>query len=113
MKTLSFAFVAALVLALGSNTVRSATIVWTNSASGNWNSAKNWSPNQVPLAADDAVITNNGTYPVTLNVSASVASLTLGGASGTQSFVLNANTLTLNGASTVGADGAWTAGGAA
>src|ERR1017187_9572401 len=111
MKTLSFAFVAALVLALGSNTVRSATIVWTITAGGNWNATNNWSPNQVPLAADNAVITNNGTYTVTLNVSASVASLTLGGASGTQSFVLNANTLTLNGASTVGANGSFNLGG--
>src|ERR1022692_3075377 len=111
MKTLSFAFVAALVLAFGSNTVRSATIVWTNAAGGNWNATNNWSPNQVPLAADNAVITNNGTYTVTLNVSASVASLTLGGTSGTQSFALNANTLTLNGASTVGANGSFNLGG--
>src|ERR1017187_6100384 len=111
MKTLSFAFVAALVLALGSNTVRSATIIWTNTAGGNWNATNNWSPNQVPLAADDAVITTNGTYTVTLNVSASVATLTLGGASGTQSFVLNANTLTLNGTSTVGTNGSFNLGG--
>ena len=111
MKTLSFAFIAALVLALGTNTVRAATIVWTNAAGGNWNAAINWSPNQVPAAADNAVITNSGTYTVTLNASVSVASLTLGGASGTQSFVQNANTLTLNGASTVGANGAFNLGG--
>ena len=111
MKTLSFALVASLVLALGSNPVRAATIAWTNTLGGNWNAPANWNPNQVPLATDNAVITNNGTYAVTLDVSASVASLTLGGTSGTQSFVQNANTLTLNGASTVGAHGSFNLGG--
>ena len=54
-----------------------ATVVWTNSASGNWNVAANWSPNQVPGAADQAFITNSGTYSVTISESRSVASLRL------------------------------------
>jgi hypothetical protein len=94
-----------------SGSVQAADIVWTNTAGGNWSSANNWSPNQVPGASDTAWITNNGTYTVTLNASATVASLTLGGTSGTQSFVVNANTLTLNVASTVGSNGSFNLGG--
>src|SRR5664279_139091 len=112
METRLLVFVAFVVLALGSNTGRSNPITWTNSSGGNWNVAANWSPNQVPASTDDAYITNNGSYTVTLNASATVGSLTLGGTSGTQSFVANANTLTLNGASTVGSNGAFNLGGA-
>ena len=111
METRLLVFVAFVVLALGSNTGRSNPITWTNSSGGNWNVAANWSPNQVPASTDDAYITNNGSYTVTLNASATVGSLTLGGTSGTQSFVANANTLTLNGASSVGSNGAFNLGG--
>jgi subtilase family serine protease len=111
MKTRIFAFVSFAVLALGSNSGRSNPLTWTNSNGGNWNVAANWSPNQVPGAADDAYITNNGSYTVTLNASATVGSLTLGGTSGTQTLVANANTLTLNGASAVGSNGAFNLGG--
>src|SRR5260370_31746136 len=58
---------------------RAATIAWTNTAGGTWNTAANWTPNQVPDAGDDALITSNGTYTVTLDVSPTIASLTLGG----------------------------------
>jgi hypothetical protein len=90
---------------------RAAQIVWTNTAGGNWNLASNWNPNQVPRSTDDAFITNNGTYTVTLDASATVATFTLGGTSGTQSFAANANSLTLNGASTVGTNGSFNLGG--
>jgi hypothetical protein len=73
--------------------------------------AANWNPNQVPASADNAYITNNGDYMVTLNASATVASLALGGSTGTQTFVQNANTLTLNGPSTFGSNGAFSLGG--
>ena len=33
-----------------------ASLVWTNTAGGNWNTAANWSPNQVPGATDSATI---------------------------------------------------------
>ena len=83
-------------------TTRAADIVWTNAASGSWNVAANWSPNTVPGASDHAFITNNGTYAVTLNASATLAGFTLGGTSGTQTFNHNFRwTLTLNGAGTV------------
>ena len=110
-KLLSRSLATLLLLTLCGHTARATIITWTNTSGGNWNVATNWSPNQVPSSTDSAFITNNGTYTVTLNASATVASLTLGGASGTQTFVQNANTLTLNGASTVGNNGAFNLGG--
>lgn len=63
-----------------------ATITWTNINGGTWNTAANWSLNQVPAGGDNAVITNAGTYTVTLNTSPTVNSLTLGGGSGQQTL---------------------------
>ncbi|HEV8199575.1 MAG TPA: MopE-related protein, partial [Candidatus Polarisedimenticolia bacterium] len=81
-------------------------IGWINPAGGNWNTPGNWSPAQVPGAADDAQITLDGTYTVTLDADASVASLTLGGTTGTQTLGLTASrTLTLSGPGSVGAHG--------
>jgi len=82
-----------------------ADIVWTNTASGNWSSINNWSPNQVPVASDTAWITNNGTYTVTLDASATVNSLALGGTSGQQTLANSSYTLTLNQASVVNTNG--------
>ena len=42
------------------------TITWTNTASGGWNTAANWSPNSVPGTNDTAIITNSG-VTVSLN----------------------------------------------
>ena len=78
-------------------TVRAADIVWTNTASGNWATAANWNPNQVPSTNDTAWITNNGTYTVILNANATLAGLELGGTGGTQTFSHATYTLTLNG----------------
>ena len=52
-----------------------ADVVWTNTSGGTWATASNWSPNQVPGSADTAWITNNGTYTVTVNASATVNAL--------------------------------------
>ena len=86
------------------NPTQAATIVWTNTASGNWSGAANWSPNQVPSSTDNVFI--NGGITVTLTASATAASLTLAG-------TLNVNTpgnmavanLTLNGGGTLGGTG--------
>ena len=91
-----------------SGSVRAAQIVWTNTAGGNWNAATNWSPNQVPGSADDAVITVSGTYAVTLNTSTTVNSLALGGASGQQTLANNGYNLTLNQASVINSNGVFT-----
>jgi len=78
MKSFRFFFaftIAALAPALETH---AATLVWTNPASGNWNTAANWSPNAVPAAGDSVFITNSGTYTVSFNASVSLASLTIG-----------------------------------
>ena len=82
-----------------------ADVVWTNSSGGNWSSAANWSSGTVPGPSDNALITSVGNYTVTLDVDASVASLTLGGATGTQSFSIPSHTLTLQSTSSIGANG--------
>jgi hypothetical protein len=78
---------------------------WTNGSGGNWNGLVNWSLGALPVAADDAFITQNGTYAVLLNIPSTINSLTLGGATGTQTLNISANTLTLNNASTVNSTG--------
>src|SRR2546425_810219 len=87
---------------------RGATITWVNPASGTWNNATNWDPNQVPGANDIAFITNNS-VTVTLDVSPSVHGIILGangdcGASG-PILALNGQTLTLDGPLVVNACG--------
>ena len=57
-----FAALSGLVFCL--NAVHAATVTWTNTAGGNWAAAANWSPNQIPGSADQAVITTAGNYTV-------------------------------------------------
>ena len=83
-------------LALFAGEVRAADLVWTNTAGGNWGTAANWSPNQVPGSTDNAFITTAGTYTVTVNAGATVASLQAGGGSGSRTLALS-STLTVNG----------------
>ena len=53
-------------------------LVWTNASGGNWDSAANWDPNQVPTLADTAIITNAGSFTVTADTSVSVGNLVIG-----------------------------------
>ncbi|MCG3148875.1 MAG: hypothetical protein PCFJNLEI_02324 [Verrucomicrobiae bacterium] len=69
------------------------TIAWNNPAGGNWNTATNWSPAAVPGPGDDVQIALAGTYTVTLNTSATINSLTVGGGSGVQTFSVSSSTL--------------------
>jgi Fibronectin type III domain len=68
---------------------------WTNAAGGDFNNLNNWSAGHVPTSADDACITLAGTYTVSLGRvnggvdSTTVKSLTIGGASGTQTLVVH------------------------
>jgi hypothetical protein len=84
-------------LLLAAFTSPAAVINWTNTNGGNWSGATNWSGGKVPGAGDDVLIAAAGSYTVTQDVSTTVNSLTLGGASGTQTltnagFILNLNT---------------------
>jgi hypothetical protein len=45
--------------------------------SGNWNKSSNWSPSGVPGANDDVVLGGTDTYTLTLNISATLKSLTI------------------------------------
>lgn len=80
-------------------------IIWTNTNNGNWNAAANWSPNQVPATNDIAIITNAGSYTVTLNTYVTISGLVLGGNSGTQTLSTAEQVLTLDGSGNVGARG--------
>jgi hypothetical protein len=95
---------AAFALIVGS--ANATDLVWIG-GTGNWNAAANWSPAQVPTAADNAWITNSGTYTVTIPAGtvATAASVTVGGASGAQVLAVDRATLTLNGASLIDLNG--------
>ncbi len=71
-----------------------------NVASGNWNTAGNWSPSGVPLAADDVIIPS--ARAVTVDVAAVCLSLTFTATANTASSVTisGTNSLTVTGAIT-------------
>ncbi len=85
-----------------------ATITWTNSGSGGWNTAANWNPNAVPGTNDTAVIANPG-VTVTLNSATGVGGIILGTSGGsTVTLLLNNQTLALYGPLTVNSSGSFT-----
>jgi hypothetical protein len=88
--------------------LRAAPINWTNSASGFWNTAANWNPNTVPGASDTAIITNAG-VTVSLNGATTVGAIILGtNGAGTVTLARNFQTLALNGPLTVNPSGSFT-----
>ena len=96
-----------LLVVVGFSDVVAGTITWTNVNGGNWSTAANWNPNQVPDANDTAVISASGTYTVTLDVGTTVTGLTLGGTSGQQTLAQNGQSLTLSSSGTVGPRGVY------
>jgi hypothetical protein len=98
----------ALIIAVAATSARAANIVWTNTAGGNWSDTNSWNPNQMPGSGDVAVITNDGTYSVTLDMNPTIGGLVLGTAGGAnvQSLsVSNNQTFTLNGTAQVSTNG--------
>ncbi len=85
---------------------RATDLVWIG-ATGNWNVAGNWSPAQIPTAADNAWITNSGTYVVTVPAgsSATANSIVVGGASGSQTLAVDRATATVSTAISVNSNG--------
>src|SRR6266567_1977988 len=63
--------------------------------SGNWSKTGNWSPSGVPGAGDDVVLGGSSTYTLTLNVSATVNSLTISDSGAT--LAIGTSTLTVAG----------------
>ncbi len=100
----------ALLLFGQSLTTHAADIHWANPISGNWNTAANWNPAQVPGAGDRAFITADGTYTVIVSAVTTVGGLEVGGATGTQTFT-NSQNFILNGPGNIGVNGAWGIGG--
>jgi hypothetical protein len=103
--------VAAIVMAIlfvAGFSARAANINWTNSASGGWNTAANWNPNGAPGANDTAIITNAG-VTVSLNGATTVGAIILGtNGAGTVTLSLAGQTLSLNGPLTVNPSGSFT-----
>ena len=81
-----------------------------NPGSGNWNTAGNWSPSGVPLAADPLTIGNtaqNQAFTLTVDTAAVAASITMNGSSGgagspTTLTLTTGNSLTTSGAISFG-----------
>src|ERR1035441_4770704 len=108
MKTRHFALAACFALSLGVTTIHAQTIVWINPASGDWNTAANWSPATVPDSNNTAVINQPG-VTVTLDSATTAGSIVLGTNSGSAvTLSLNNQTLSLFGPMTVGATGSFT-----
>jgi hypothetical protein len=108
MNTRGIISLAAAALIIAVTSAHAASIVWTNTAGGNWSDTNSWDPNQMPGSGDVAVITNDGTYSVTLDVNPTIVGLVLGtsGGANVQSLsVSNNQTFTLNGTAQVSTNG--------
>jgi fibronectin-binding autotransporter adhesin len=67
---------------------------WKNAESGSWFTGSNWSNGAPPTSEEEACITVNGTYTVTMTQNSgtvSVQSLTVGGSSGTQTLAVGSS----------------------
>jgi hypothetical protein len=96
----------ALSVLLAAGSAQAQTNLWRAAASGNWSNPNNWTLGVVPATNHDVGILVPGTYTVTLDVNADVASLTIGGSSGTQTLRINsARRIAVATASTVGPRG--------
>jgi len=75
----SFVIIFLLVASLvGQDTSVAVTVNWKNPVSGSWSEPSNWNPATVPGPGDDVFIDMVGVYEVTLDVSAEIASLSIG-----------------------------------
>jgi hypothetical protein len=88
------AIVGLAILAPASAHASGCTDSWTNAEGGSWYTGSNWSNNAPPTSEEEACITANGTYTVTMTQESgtvSVKSLTVGGTSGTQTLVVGSS----------------------
>lgn len=106
MKNL-FTLFTSIILLTGPELSRSqTTYTWANPASGGaWNNSANWTPNTgFPADGDNAVINPTASITITNVPAISISTITIGGASLTDSVILTASstdTLTVNGNVTV------------
>jgi fibronectin-binding autotransporter adhesin len=81
-------------LAPGQAHAAGCTDEWTNTAGGSWFTGSDWSKNAPPSSEEEACITANGTYTVTMTQTSgtvTVRSLTVGGTSGTQTLAVGSS----------------------
>jgi hypothetical protein len=71
------------------------TLAWTNTASGDWNTASNWTPNLAP-GSNDTVYLTTGNSTITLNTNADLADFVLGHGSSPPTLT-GSGTLTIRG----------------
>jgi hypothetical protein len=84
------------------------TVTWTNTSSGTWGTALNWSPNGVPNS-NNVVIINQPGVTVTLNGVTTAGAIAIGTNSGSAvTLAMNGQTLTLYGPLTVNPSGSFT-----
>ncbi len=76
-------------------TLPAVSYVWTGASSTDWNDAANWNIGSVPSSSDAATIAKSGSFDLSIEVSPSVAGLTIG--SGNTVILQSGNTLTVNG----------------
>ena len=101
-------FTSSILLFLNSICAHATFYNWTNTTSGVWGAATNWSPNSVPGSTDTASITNAG-VTVSLNSATTVGAIILGNnGGGTVTLTLAGQTLGLNGSLTVNPSGSFT-----
>ena len=73
--------------------------------SGLWTTAANWSAGIAPTSSDNVCITLGGTYTVTIEGTASAATVTLGGTAGTQSVSIEGAARAVDSSLTLSATG--------
>ncbi len=123
MKTCLHFFLLALAALNFGITAHAETFTWINTSGGDWNDPANWlrtdieyctnpddpedpfyecNPHTLPDMNDNVFITADGTYTVTLNSSATIGSLMLGGSIGTQTLSFSGGVLRFGGDSLIG-----------
>ncbi len=102
----TLAYIAAALLLSPLHSVRATDLVWTNLSGGNWATAANWSPNLAPAATNSVIITNAGTYTVTISAATAVSNILVGarGVAGTVTLSVT-EPLTLGGSATFETNG--------
>ncbi|MBK5276058.1 MAG: hypothetical protein JJE30_13530, partial [Desulfuromonadales bacterium] len=100
-RLLTITFIAlAVLLQITLQSGHAASISWTGAVSGNWSDTSKWSPNVVPTASDDVIVSVAGSYTITLDASPTINSLTLGG-SGTPTFTASSRVVTVTNSATI------------
>jgi|GEM_PF-2268423 len=93
-----------LFMLLSVQSISAQTNTWDGSSSANWNTASNWSLNQVPTAAHDVVIPNGITATINVNTAAVCKSLTLTNDNTNNTVsITGLNSLSVSGAVSIGA----------